>query len=171
MKSKKGSDKIISVYWFLILAIIAGGVIIMVNVFYNSPYDVRQVESEILAMKVANCIEVGGEMSELLDGYSTLRDSFRDNFRDICNLNFDPGEKFEHEQYYVLVDFYLPNSEEPDFQISEGNSNWVADCGIEAKKEKLVECTNKKFFTSLEGGNVYRVEILTIVRNTEKNVA
>lgn len=171
MKNKKGSDKIISIYWFLILVIIAGGVIAMVHVFYSSPYDVREIEAEMLAMKVANCIELGGKMDKRLDGFESLRSEFRDNFRDNCNLNFDVKGEFEYEQYYVLVDFYkFPNLDESVFQISEGNTNWVADCEIESKKKKLVQCSNKEFLTSDERGNVYLIDILTIVRNTEKNV-
>ena len=171
-KNKKGSDKIISIYWFVILGIIAGGVVAMVHVFYSSPYDVREVEANVLAMKVANCIEQGGKMDKRLDGLGELRPEFKDNFMNNCKLNFDVKNEFDLVQYYVLIDFYrFSNLEDSYFQISSGNQNWVADCEIEEKNKKLVRCSNKEFFTQDESGKIYLVKILSIVRNTEKNVA
>ena len=37
-------EKYLSVYWFVILAIVAGGIIAMVFVFYGKPYDIREIE-------------------------------------------------------------------------------------------------------------------------------
>src|SRR3989344_2410676 len=60
--NKKGADKILSVYWFAILFIIAAGILAMVYVFYNSPFDVRQIEGEILASRIASCISHQGKI-------------------------------------------------------------------------------------------------------------
>ena len=60
LKNKIGADKILSVYWFAILFIIAAGILAMVYVFYNSPFDVRQIEAEILSSRVAECISHQG---------------------------------------------------------------------------------------------------------------
>ena len=60
LKNKIGADKILSVYWFAILFIIAAGILAMIYVFYNSPFDVRQIEAEVLSSKVAECISHQG---------------------------------------------------------------------------------------------------------------
>ena len=69
IKNKIGADKILSVYWFFILFIISSGIFAMVYVFYNSPFDVRETESGILADKTAECIlEQGRIDSEWISG-------------------------------------------------------------------------------------------------------
>lgn len=60
MKNKRGTDKMLSIYWFVILTIVAGGIFAMVYIFYGSPYDVRGVESEIFAERIADCISRQG---------------------------------------------------------------------------------------------------------------
>ena len=62
-RNKIGADKILSVYWFAILFIIATGIFAMVYVFYKTPFDVRGIEAETLASKVAECISKQGEIS------------------------------------------------------------------------------------------------------------
>lgn len=170
--NKRGGDKLISIYWFIVLTLIAGGIVAMVGVFYNSPYDVREVESEILSLKVADCIYLGGTLDTRLIAGGAWKSEFSDNFLERCRLNFEPKGEFDFEQYYVGINFYnLQDLNNPVFEISEGNKNWVADCSIEnVEKEKLVKCTKKEFFARDNNDNVYFVEILSIVRNTEKNV-
>ena len=51
-KNRIGAEKIISVYWFVILIIIAGAVVAMVSLFYGSPYDVRVTEANIMINQV-----------------------------------------------------------------------------------------------------------------------
>ena len=53
-------EKIISVYWFAILIIVAAAVSAMVINFYNSPYDVRELEANLMIDNVANCLSESG---------------------------------------------------------------------------------------------------------------
>ncbi|SRR6056297_3025042 len=171
-KSKKG-DKLISVYWFAILVIVAGGIVMMVNSFYSSPYDVREIEAEILATKVADCIYPGGEMNKMLTSPTgTFRESFKDDFMDICSLNFDVEGEFQRPDYYVEVGFYLDgNLDRKKFEIIEGNLNWKEDCNLDGgKQEKLVKCVEKEFYAADSTKNIYLVKILSIVGKAEQNV-
>ena len=52
--NKRGAEKIISVYWFVILFLVAGTIAYSVSIFYGNPYDVREIESNILANKIAD---------------------------------------------------------------------------------------------------------------------
>ena len=61
-KDRKG-DKIISVYWFAILVIVAVGIFGMVYVFYGSPYDVREIEANALLNQVADCVSYAGKIN------------------------------------------------------------------------------------------------------------
>ena len=59
MLNNKRGGKILSVYWFAILAIVAVGIVAMVVVFYGKPYDVRKSEAEIMINNVADCLSDG----------------------------------------------------------------------------------------------------------------
>ena len=61
--NKTGADKILSVYWFAILFIVASGIFAMVYVFYNSPFDVRNAEADALGNQIASCILQNGKIS------------------------------------------------------------------------------------------------------------
>lgn len=174
MRNKRGGDKLISVYWFAILVIIAGGIIMMVNVFYSSPYDVREAEAEILAAKIADCLVQGGEINKLLTSPTgTFRESFSDNFMDFCSLNFDVEGEFDRPEYYIEVGFYLDGDldRKQQFELIEGNLNWKADCNFEDKKqEKLVRCVEKDFYAVDSTQTIYLIKILSIVGKADQNV-
>ena len=97
--NKRGGDKIISVYWFVVLFIVAGAVVYMAASFYGKPYDVRGIEASIMINNIADCISEGGNIKEgVLDN---------ENFLESCNLNFeveDYKDWKEKGQYYVEVE-------------------------------------------------------------------
>ena len=95
--NRKGGDRIISIYWFTILFIVAAAIVYMVAVFYGKPYDVREIEADILMDRVSDCVSKAGY---LLD--SALEENFLEN----CGLNFDVEDIYgwgEEGQYFVEV--------------------------------------------------------------------
>lgn len=172
-KFKKGADKMISVYWFLIITLVAGGLVLMVNAYHGKPYDVRDVEAKMLSQKVADCIYFGGEVNpELMAVNGVFKESFRDSFLNNCNLNFDPVDDFEHEQYYVLVNFYKDKGDdEAVFSLKAGNENYVPDCHIEEGSKKISVCSTNDFWMNSIDNDAYYVEILSIVSKTDENVS
>jgi len=128
MVNKKGEEKIVSVYWFIILLLVATGIIIMVNIFYNSPYDVRLIEAEILSENVANCISEGGKINDNLLFGGIFKEEFRDHFEDHCSLDFNAKNEFEELQYYLEINFSdKKNSRNSLFEIKKGNPNFKGD--------------------------------------------
>jgi len=61
-KNKRGAEKVLSVYWFVILLLVAGGVFAMVYNFYHHPYDVREIEANLMINTVADCVSTGGKI-------------------------------------------------------------------------------------------------------------
>ena len=127
MKNKKG-DKIISVYWFAILFIVAAAIVYMAALFYGAPYDARGIESDILTNQIADCLSQGGYLKESI----SWDDNFKDKFLEECNLNFDVEDTYgwgAQEQYYVEVGLYEFNQDLEDgiggeiFSFVEGNVN------------------------------------------------
>lgn len=164
-KGKRGSDTTISVYWFAILVIISGAVIYMVGIIYGQPYDVREVEAEILASNVADCA-----FKDSYFNLDILKENFQENFLDYCKLNFTTESlaEWENEQYYVEMNVYDFDTNSKISSASEGNFVLKSDCGLNGKK--LSVCINKNVYSIDKENKKYRIEILSVVRKTEKNV-
>ena len=160
--NKKG-DKIISVYWFTILFIVAAAVVYMVGVFYGEPYDVREIEANILTNQIADCLSEGGELKKSIlddEGQFLLNN---DNFLEACDLNLnveDFKDWKQQEQYYIQISI---------FGISQGNINLKNYC--DKKGKTLPVCVNRSFYVlNQDKTNSYEIEILSIVGKIEKNV-
>ncbi|MFA5953657.1 MAG: hypothetical protein WC812_03625 [Candidatus Pacearchaeota archaeon] len=170
-KNKLGEEKIISIYWFLVLILVATAIVLMVNSFYNSPYDVREVESQILSEKIADCIDKGGKLNSQLISNGSFSKEFEDKFLEKCSIYLDYNEDGEIQEYFKVDIYNRKNSLNPVFNISKGNPNWKSDCYLEDKDhEKIVKCVENNFYSSDVSDNVYLIKILTIVRKTEQNV-
>ncbi len=137
-KLNKKGDKIISVYWFVILFIVVAAVVYMAYLFYGTPYDARAVEARVLKNKIADCLSEGGYLKE-----KVLTENFKDNFLEKCdlNLNVEDAYGWEDDQYYIKVSFYEFDN---DFsgnlgnlieEIEVGNINLVS-YAIQEQKEK-----------------------------------
>ena len=87
--NKRGAEKIISVYWFVILFLVAGTIAYSVSIFYGDPYDVREIESNILTNKIADCLSENGKLK-----YG-LPEKFEGVFLEECNLNFNTKDEEE----------------------------------------------------------------------------
>jgi hypothetical protein len=172
---KKGADKIISIYWFIILTLIAGGVFAMAYSFYGSPYDVREIESEILTNKIADCISYRGLINSELLNDGVFDEIFVNNFLKECNLNFNTQNEWEDIQFFSVIEFYnFSNIENPILTINNGNINFIGSCDIKTTSgkdyEKLVKCNKNSFYAVDNSNNQYLIKIISGVRKAEKNV-
>lgn len=168
IKNKRG-DKILSVYWFLILLVVAGGVFAMVYVFYGTPYDVRGVEARILTNQIADCISYNGKINS--DLISNGIPTTNRNFLESCHLNFNSTE-WDNQQYYSEIYIYnLDNLDSPIIDINKGNNNWLTSCAIQENKSqnRLATCLQRSFYSIDDKDNQYIIKILSVVRKTEKN--
>lgn len=162
IKNKKG-DKLISVYWFAILFIVAGAIVYMVISFYGEPYDIREAEAYALTNKVAGCLSEAGYLKE--DALST------ENFMERCNLNFETEDIYGwggQGQYYVEINFSNFLTNKNINIIKQGNEALKIDCKLKGKSFPV--CLNRSFYVLDKEKNQYQIDILSIVRKTEKNV-
>ncbi|MGD9276568.1 MAG: hypothetical protein PVJ67_05325 [Candidatus Pacearchaeota archaeon] len=158
IKNKKGGDKVISVYWFAILFIVAGGIVYMAALFYGGKYDVREIEAEILIDKVADCLNHGGE---LIDDWALFSE---ENFFEKCNLNFNVEDTngWQEDQIFVKIDFENFEDKNTIKSISIGNEN------LEGFRDKGLICVERNLY-SIKNKEQYIVKIKSIIRKTEKN--
>ena len=157
-------EKMISVYWFVILILVAGGIAAMVFTFYNHPYDVREAEATILIGRVADCIASSGKIND------AVLNSDKGAFLETCNLNFDSEPELNQGQYYLeasITDF----SGTEKWSVSKGNPVLETHCNPQAKEEikRLSRCVRGSFYALDDAGNQDLVNILAVVKKTEKN--
>lgn len=165
LKNKK-ANKMISVYWFAILFIVAAAIVYMVISFYGEPYDIREAEAHALTNKIANCLSEAGNLTE-----GVLDEDFEENFMEECKLNFEVEDVYnwrEHGQYYVEINFsnFLTMAEIS--VIKKGNENLKMDCGLKGKAFPV--CLERSFYVLDKNEKQYQIDILSIVRKTDKNV-
>ena len=168
LKNKKG-NKIISVYWFAILFIIAAAIVYMVVSFYGEPYDIREMEASALTNKVARCLSNAGYFKE-----GVLSTDFKENFIEECGFNFNTEDIYgwkEREQYYVEVNFYdFLTGGQSSPTIKTGNEALKEDC--EKKGKTMPVCLKRSLYIldKDQEKKQYQIDIRSIVRKTEKNV-
>ena len=164
---KKGMEKIMSVYWFVILALVAGAIVFMVYSFYGNPYDVRHIEAEVLSNKIIECLS--GD-----DGLVKIDNNFNEDFLNKCHLDFQTED--EKTQYYVEVKFYDFNSNTPlNFEITgKGDVNLKNYLG-DLQNSDAVGFSNKSFYIMDKENNGGKergviVSITAIVDKSNENV-
>ncbi len=186
-KTKKGASKMLSLYWFVIIVLVAGGIFAMVTTFYGHPYDSRPLEADILADKTLDCISYGGELSKNIFNESNGNFSldFKANFLDICNFEFDYLTSQGRSNYYTEILFFeIINSgkgnnsvsNKPVFSIKKGNQNWLKGCDVEEEYSRSARCSEKRIYSLVpEGipekeGKQYLIKVTSIIGKINENV-
>lgn len=171
--------KVLGIYWYAVLLVIMIVVVSMVGIVFGAKYDTRDIESRILANKIANCVSQGGILNE-----KVFSSEFKNNFLKNCGVSF--GD-FENE-YYISVEFYdygscVKNGNSLVCGILLGVDNFDTTltrhlntfCSLDSGKGKLPFCKERSFYaiakvpgTILERKAV--VKIKTIINRVEENV-
>ena len=171
----RGGDRIISIYWFFILFLVAGAIAYMAASFYGKPYDVRDAELRILSNKIADCVSSGGYINENILEDNNVNENFEKDFLKRCKLNFDVEDyqNWQDDQFFVLVQFYEFDDTKGDLlgefvnETSVGNINLRGLCNMDGKNFPI--CFNRMFYTLDKENHEYIIKILSVVRKTEKN--
>jgi hypothetical protein len=168
---KKGSDKVLSVYWFAIIILVGIGIFGMVYVYYSAPYDVREAEAKILSDKLGDCISRNGMINPSFLSKNEI------NVMEVCSLNFHVEDEVgfqEEEQYFFEIEMFEIGKESSKKVFSGGNLNWKGDCFIEDKKGKeyknLVKCSEERIYAGDGAANQYLIKIISGVGKSEKNI-
>ena len=90
LKNRKGGEKLLSIWWFVILIIIGVGIVAGVYIFYYANVNVQKMESGILAGRVLECLISGGNLKENLVGEELFK---------ACDIN---GDKIDKSGKYFL---------------------------------------------------------------------
>ena len=169
LKNKRGSSGLLFLYWIAVMTLFAIDFYWVVASFYGAPYDIREVEANLLINRVADCVSYGGRINSNLS-FTNITSEKNSLFFDNCPLNFSTGN--EKIQYYVRINFYkIDNLNEPVLNLSRGNSDLVPYCSSQETKQygNLPVCSEKSFYSLDDSDNQYIIKILTIVNRADKN--
>ncbi len=156
MKNKRGGEKLISIWWLIMLAIVGVGITAGVLIHSSANIDVRELEAGILSEKISDCIFENGF---LIDEF--LEEGF--DFFEKCRLS---EEIFgEGSFYYFNVKVY-DESDELINEIRGGDASFEKDCEIQEEVEarNYPKCFKKEENIFYYEGNEIeegRIEILT----------
>lgn len=156
--NRKGDERVLILYWFIIFIIISIAIISGVISFYGHPLDIREKESEILSSKMIDCITDNGRLNTAI---SLSKEEFLDN----CNLFFKDESNTE---YVDKTQYYIEIKINEEVRFKEGNEDYLAFCKQEESKLRIPICNTKKFYI-LENDNIVNVEVLSAIRKVEQN--
>ncbi len=121
MKNKKAGEKLLSLWWFIVIAIIAGGIGIGVMLYFSAEVNTNAIESDILAEKISRC---------LVDNGNLIPEVFEENF-DIfnrCGLDKRAFEKGSNFYFKIII-----SNDTVIKKISFGDDSFEKDCEVGSK--------------------------------------
>jgi hypothetical protein len=145
MRKNKKAEKLLSIWWFFVLAVIAGGIVIGVLIYSSADISVRETEANVLAEKITDCLIDNGYLKENI---------FDKNFNifDFCSLNQKVFEKSGN--FYFNISIF--DSENLIFNLAKGNPAFEKDCKIQEKTETkyFPKCSEKQEIALFKDKNV-----------------
>ena len=176
IKNKKGGERILFLYWFIMILMVGVAVVIGVSMFYSANFDVREIEAKLLGNKIIECLFDKGEVGEW---FLSIAKKLQENFPAKCELNLeDKTPVYEDKaQYYIGIKQYDYNScnsgncGEGEKKIAIGDEDVTVLCELQeknGKKRNLPQCSRTRVY-ALNKGKKLVFEILTAVKKTEQN--
>jgi hypothetical protein len=149
LRTKKGDSKLLSIWWFAVLVVIAVGIVASVLIFYSNKTDVRVLESNILTDRISDCILLNGKIN---NDFINSGDYIFNN----CGLN----KKIitESTLYYVKISLLnKDNTPISGFPLIFGNNDFDKSCLVGDAIDKAVsfpKCSERQFNVFYNGQEV-----------------
>lgn len=160
--NKKAEEKYLSIWWIFVLVIIGGGIVLAVAIYYSGGINSNQLEADILANKIFDCISEKGYVNQ------KILDNNYDIFSE-CSIDkriFQPGGSF-FMKFSIYKNGTLIN------ESFFGDRSFEADCSIGAKVsgKDFPSCSNKteNFYDSEY--DLISINILTACKNKGEKTA
>lgn len=132
--NKKGGEKLLSIWWVFVLIVIGGGIFIGVLIYYSVEINVNEVEADVLAERILNCINDNGYLSN---------EVFEPNFDIFQKCNLNPNLFGKSSYYYFNISIYDDNG--IIFNTTKGDYSFEKDCLIQEKvtANNFPKCSRK----------------------------
>lgn len=162
LKSKIKKSNLLSIWWFLVLVIVAIGITIGVYIFYGHRLDVRFMEADILSNRIIGCISSNG----LID-HDFEYGSF--NIFEKCSLN----EKVlrSNNDYFIRISLSQMDSGKLVKEEKIGAASLEADCKVAAATEsaqKYPRCSEKELVLYNALGERFKLLVICASNNEKE---
>ncbi len=158
-RDKKAGEKLLTIWWFFVLALVGGGIVIGVLIYYSGEIDVRKLESELLADRILDCLSEQGNLNE-----EFLKDDF-DIFQG-CSLDKEVIENSGN--FYINVSLYDLDGESIK-EITKGVGSFEVNCKLEGGD--YPKCSGKEIFVFDSLGEKLKFKILAGTNQEIKKVS
>lgn len=132
--NKKGGEEVLSLWWFLVFALIGVAIISGVIIYYSVIVDVRQIEADILADRIINCIVKDGNIKDFMQ-----KNDF--DFFSECGIN-----KETKDYYYAKIIVY----DSASCKIEEQSQKSEINCQNELKSFDVMKAKNFQDYCDLQ---------------------
>jgi len=148
---KKAEEKLLSIWWFLNLSIIGVCITIGIVMITSSALDVQRQESEVLVIKIIDCISDGANLKP-----EVLSDTF-DVFKD-CAIS---KEIINSGNFYFFIN--ISENGEKRKLIESGKEDYKMACRLKQGSTKVnsLDCYIFDSFISYETQK-YKMEIMAV---------
>lgn len=135
--NKKAGEKLLSIWWIVVLAIVGVGIVGGVLIFHNADVNVNEIEAGVLYERIYDCIVEQGKLDEkFLDGFNIYNE---------CDLNLESFGKAS--DFYFKIDVFDSNNgriveslKGGDFSYEEHCEIKVREDGRKVKAKKYAQC-------------------------------
>jgi len=132
--NKKAGEKLLSAWWFFILATIGLGITLGVSIYYSFDFNTNLLESEILNERLVDC---------LVDSGYIRSDFFQDNFDIFGKCDLKKEIFVGTNKFYFKIRVY--NESGIKKEIFFGDSSFEENCRISyvVKTKDFPKCSEK----------------------------
>jgi len=151
IKNKKGGDKLLSLWWFFILGVIGGFIVLGVVIYYSADTNVNPIEASILSDKLVGCLIQEGNLN------SNVFNPDFDLFKE-CNLD----RKMFGIGSFLYFNISIYDSDNKLIrELINGSGTFELDCkvGMKINAKYFPSCVSENYFAN-SGNKSYRINIL-----------
>ena len=154
-KTKKAGTKLLSVWWFLVLVIIAIGIVAGTSIFITKKIDTRAVEADILVSRAIICLVNQGIIRE-----DFLKENF--NIFQKCALSEKIIDKSSN--YFLNISLFDATSNKlVNVPLVYGNHAFEKECKVPASgvvAPNFPRCSEKSLDVIDSSGNKFKLNII-----------
>ena len=153
LKDKKG-EKLLSIWWFFVIAVVATGITVGVLIYYSASIDMREAEAELLSEKIFDCVVEEGFVVEEIFEEDPQNEGRWGRGRDYGSII--------HRLFEWAVKGVLPEDEESLIRhllMSRGESDRELTENIERAKTALEGFRSSQIWHEIEKSDAVYTEV------------
>ena len=132
---KAQAGNALMIFWFIFLLIlVGGGIVIGIGMFFGSEYDFRQVDADLLNIKINSCLQ-----ENPLD-FSKTNSEIENEIFEKCKIN----EKLSEHGLFILI---KNKTQEQILKIGSGDNT---QCALADRNENFPRCENSTIILAKE---------------------